>query len=121
MGGEVIEIRYKTSQVEKVCKDFKFAKKKLNERVATKLHAMINLLENVDNLNEVNMMRIYNLHHLEGKRKGQYALDLGRSLGYRLVLTPLDENGEQYKEDDVNILYSSTKIILVWEVSNHYE
>lgn len=121
MGGEVIEIQYKTKQVEKVCKDFKLAKKKFNERVAEKLHAMINLLENANNLNDINMMRIYNLHQLEGKRKGQYALDLGRSLGYRLVLIPLDENGNPYEEDDINILYSSTKIILIWEVSNHYE
>ena len=85
------------------------------------MHALINLLENAETLNDINAMQIYNLHHLLGKRKGEYALDLGRRLGYRLIITPLDDNGNKWKEKDINVMYKSTKIVLILEVSNHYE
>lgn len=66
-------------------------------------------------------MQIYNLHPLYGNRKGQFSLDLGRRLGFRLTIIPLDENMDEWKETDINKIYKATKIILIWEVSNHYE
>lgn len=67
-------------------------------------------------------MQIYHLHPLQGQRKGQYALDIaGRRAGYRLIIIPLDANGNEWKESDVSIIYTSTEIIIAWEVSNHYE
>lgn len=66
-------------------------------------------------------MRIYNLHPLHGNREEQYALDLGRRLGFRLVIIPLDENGNELDEKDINIVYNATKIVIAWEVTNHYE
>lgn len=68
------------------------------------------------------VMRIYHLHPLERKRKGQFALDLGRRLGWRLIVIPLDDEGNRWNTtDDVNIIYKSTSAILVWEVTKHYE
>ena len=72
-------------------------------------------------LQDINALQIYNLHPLHGNREGQYALDLGRRLGYRLVIIPLDEDGKEYETTDVNIVYKATKVVLVWEVTNHYE
>lgn len=89
--------------------------------VAEKLHALIAVLESADNLCDINQMRIYNLHPLHGAREGQYALDLGRKLGFRLVIIPLDENGEKWNEKDINYVYRTTKIVIAWEVTNHYE
>ena len=66
-------------------------------------------------------VQIYKLHALSGERKGQYAMDLGRKLGFRLIIYPLDEQGHKYNETDIIKLYNSTKIVLIWEVSNHYE
>lgn len=74
-----------------------------------------------DNLYDIHKMRIYNLHPLQGDREGQYAFDLGRRLGFRLTIIPLDEQGKEWKEKDINTIYKATKIILAWEVSNHYE
>lgn len=37
------------------------------------------------------------------------------------MVVPLDENGKEFEETDVNIVYRATKIIIVWEVTNHYE
>ena len=45
----------------------------------------------------------------------------GRRAGYRLVIIPLDADGNEWHENDVNVVYSSTEVIIAWEVSNHYE
>ena len=78
-------------------------------------------MESADNLRDIYDMRMYHLHSLSGDREGQYALDLGRQLGYRLIIKPLDEQGNERKDKDLNVLYNTTKIVLVWEVSKHYE
>lgn len=120
-GGRTIEVQYHNSKVKKLCQDYKKAKKELNVEVAEKLHSLIGVLESADNLWDINQMRIYNLHPLHGDREGQYALDLGRRLGFRLVIIPLDENGNELDEKDINIVYRATKIVIAWEVTNHYE
>lgn len=97
------------------------ARKELNVLVAEKLHSLINLLESVESLEDIHKMHIYNLHPLHGDREGQYALDLGRRLGFRLIIIPLNQEGKEWEERDINVIYKSTKIVLVWEVSNHYE
>ncbi len=67
-------------------------------------------------------MQIYHLHSLQGDREGQYALDIaGRKAGYRLIIIPLDADGNEWKENDVNVVYRATELIIAWEVSNHYE
>lgn len=67
-------------------------------------------------------MQIYHLHPLQGKLAGQYALDIaGRSSGYRLIIIPLDANGNKWKENDINVVYATTTVIIAMEVSNHYE
>ena len=117
-----IEIQYKDKKVEKLCTDLKKAKKDLPANVAEKLHALINLIESADNLKDIDELQIYHLHPLQGKREGQYALDVaGRRAGYRLVIIPLDADGNEWKEKDVNVVYKATEVIIAWEVSNHYE
>jgi proteic killer suppression protein len=64
---------------------------------------------------------MYHLHPLAGKRMGQFAIDLGRKLGWRLIIIPQTVDGETLECGDVNFVYESTEIVLVWEVSNHYE
>lgn len=86
------------------------------------IDALINLIESSANLQDIAEMQIYHLHPLQGKREGQYALDIaGRRAGYRLIIIPVDADGNECKEKDVNIVYKSTEIIIAWEVSNHYE
>ena len=84
--------------------------------------ALINLIESADNLKDIDELQIYHLHPLHGQREGQYALDVaGRKAGYRLVIIPLDADGNEWKEKDVNIVYKATEVIIACEVSNHYE
>lgn len=117
-----IEIKYKDKKVEKLCTDLKKAKKDLLANVAEKLHALINLIESADNLKDIDELQIYHLHPLYGQREGQYALDVaGRKAGYHLVIIPLDPDGNEWVEKDVNVVYKATEVIIAWEVSNHYE
>ena len=89
--------------------------------MAEKLQFLIHLLEAAQNLADIHALGIYHLHPLSGKRVGQYALDLGRKPGYRLIVIPLDSNGNEWQDAAREIIYQSTKVLLVWEVTNHYE
>ena len=51
----------------------------------------------------------------------EFALDLGRRLGWRLIVRPLNDEGKKWDTNDTSIIYKSTFVILVLEVSNHYE
>ena len=71
---------------------------------AEKLLALINLLESALTLQDIAVLSIYHLHPLTGSRKGQHALGIaGRRAGYRLVVIPLDENGDEFAEADVKL------------------
>lgn len=100
----------------------KRAKKDLPTNIAEKLHALINLIETSKDFRDVANMQIYHLHPLQGKRKGQYALDIaGRRAGYRLLVVPLDEDGNEWEMKDTDMIYKFTKILIIQEVTNHYE
>lgn len=117
-----IKIIYHDKKVEKLCTDLKKAKRELPANIAEKLHALINLLESSENLQDIAELQIYHLHPLHGDREGFYGLDIaGRKAGYRLIVIPLDDDSNVWKEKDVNIVYKATEIIIAWEVSNHYE
>lgn len=104
-----------------LCHDYRKAKKELGGLVAEKLFALLNLLESAENLYDVDRMRIYHLHALQGERQGQYALDLGRKSGYRLIVIPMNPGETNEPESDQMLMYKACEIILVWEVSKHYE
>lgn len=70
---------------------------------------------------DIKNVPIYRLHPLKGDRKGQFAIDIGRKLGWRLIIIPEDDEGNEWDITDINMVYELTNIILVWEVSKHYE
>lgn len=114
-----IDLEYKSKRLKRLCTDIKKANKKYGNDIAVELHALINFLTASRNLQDVNAMRIYNLHGLIGNRAGEYALDIkGRSSSYRLIIVPL--NGNSNKED-LTMFYTSISIIRIEEVSKHYE
>ena len=117
----IMEILYDNRKVEKQCNSIKEAIKAFNKEVGEKLLSTINYVENATTLMDIKNMPSYHLHQLEGNRKGTYAIDLGRKLGYRLIIMPLDEKREKWKITDQNAVFKSTTIIVAMEVSNHYE
>ncbi len=116
-----MNILYNDKSIEKQCNDYKFAIKKFNKLVAVKLHSIINFIENADSLMDVKSIPNYRLHSLKGDRKGEYAVDLGKKLGFRLIIVPLDPNSERWDTTDETTIYNSTSIIIAMEVTNHYE
>ncbi|MDU1202542.1 MAG: type II toxin-antitoxin system RelE/ParE family toxin [Clostridiales bacterium] len=116
-----MEIIYKTTKLEKECTNYSKAKRKYNQQVADKLYSTINFIENASNLLDVKNMPMFRLHALKGDRKGTYAIDLGKKLGYRLIITPLDDEKNEWNTDDEYLIFKSTKVIIILEVTNHYE
>lgn len=117
-----IQILYHDKYTQKICEDIKKAKRDLPANVAEKLIALVGLIKGLPNLESLNTLQVYHLHPLSGKRIGQYAVDVGgRSSGYRLIIIPLDSDGKEWKTTDIHTMYVLTRIIVVMEVSNHYE
>lgn len=116
-----MDIEFNDKKIKKVCNDYKEARKAFGDDVAKKLHMALNFITHAETLNDVAQMPTYRLHPLKGDRKGSYAIDLGRKLGFRLILIPLDKCGHKWIENDINLIYRSTTTIILMEVSNHYE
>jgi len=117
-----LEIIYKDKHVEKICTNLKEAKKVLSG-FATDLIAKINLIESVTSFNDIRSYLPFRCHQLQGNRNMYWALDIkGRKCSWRLIIAPLDANhniitaGPDFFKECIKI-----KIILVEEVSNHYE
>lgn len=117
-----MEIRYKNKKTEKQCADFKLAKKDFNEIVAELLHSRINFIKQAKNFSDVINNPTFHFHGLTGKQQGLYAIDLGRKIGFRLIIEPLKEDESSLKtERDIEKIKQCTKIVLIVEVTNHYE
>ena len=117
-----MEIVYRDKKTYKLCTDFNYAKKELNVKVAEKLHALVGILQSAETLYDLSGLSAYRLHRLQGNMDGKFALDIaGRRSGYRLIVIPLDSNGKEWNSNDKNDIYRMTEIVLIWEVSNHYE
>lgn len=114
-------VRYGNNKTRKLCSDSKQAKKVLGELVAEKLFAALNFIESASTLNDVACFPTYHLHQLSGDKKDLFAMDLGRKLGFRLIIKPDPPLNREEDKLDFNSKCSVVKCIIVLEVSNHYE
>lgn len=111
-----MQIQYTNKTVEMQCTSLKRAKKDFSDKIAQKLHKLINFIESADNLASVTAFPTYHFHDLKGNRDGQYALDIdGRHSSYRLIVC--------FNEDKETVFskMSSIEIIQIEEVSKHYD
>ena len=111
-----MEIRYKDKKIRDIFENEKKAIKRYNKIIAEKLIFSIEFLKNSNSLKDVADYRNFRFHELKYARKGQFAIDLGKTTGYRLIIEPITVN----KENEI-ISYESINIIEIMEVSNHYE
>lgn len=65
-----MKLIYTNKTVEKQCTELRRAKKDFSDKVALKLHQLINLLETSDSLASVTAFPRYHFHQLKGKRNG---------------------------------------------------
>lgn len=121
-----MNLQYNTKKLQKQCTNFKIAKKEFDAKTAEKLFATIEFIKQAKNLGDIIAMKTYNFHHLNQnkkiKTKHQYAIDIdGRRSSYRLIITPLDCDENIVDSRDLKELCKCTDILLVLEVSKHYE
>ena len=111
-----MEIRYKDKKIRDICENEKKAIKRYNKIIAEKLIFSIEFLKNSNSLKDVADYRNFRFHELKYGRKGQFAIDLWKTTGYRLIIESITVN----KENEI-ISYESINIVKIMEVSNHYE
>ncbi len=117
-----MEIIYKDKKVEKLCTNEKEAKKILSN-FAKDLQAKINLIKSATSFKDIQSYLPFHCHQLQGDKNKYWALDIkGRKCSWRLIIAPLDKEhniitpGLDFYKECIQI-----KIVLVEEVSNHYE
>lgn len=116
-----MDIVYKNKNVESVCVDYRVAKRRYNSKIAEKLFAALELIRNAESIKDVALYPPFHFHALKGDWNGFFAIDLGRRLGYRLIVRP--KRGGNYVTAAEVFSASAVEIILIQieEVSNHYE
>lgn len=112
-----MHIKYRDKNTKKVCENLCEAKKKYSLKIAKKLMKAINYIKTAESLQDIIEYGPFHFHKLTGKREGQYAIDIdGRRSSYRIILKPIEED-----VSDIYVVAKSVEIIVVWEVSKHYE
>lgn len=116
-----MEIAYKNKPIQTVCEDYKKAARKYNTLVADKLHAALNFIQAAENIRDVAKYPPFHFHDLKGDRAGCFAMDLGRRLGYRLIVRPKLKGRYAAPEEVFGTEALEIVVIQLEEVTNHYE
>lgn len=90
------------------------------EIVKKKLEAAENFILNASSLQDIANYPPFHFHPLKGDRKNEWSIYLGNT-GYRVTMIPCDDEGNEIIEGDIIARCRSIRIVLVTEVSNHYE
>lgn len=104
-----MDIQYKNIRLKKKLNDFEILKREYEEKIAKKILIRLTELQAAENLEIMTTGPPHFRHRLEGKRRGQFAIDITRK--YKIIIEPM--NGELER------LYTVTGIKII-EVSNHY-
>lgn len=117
-----MEIMYKKKELKSICENYLKAKKYYGADVAERLFSAIDFIKAAPSIIDIRNYPPFHFHPLQGNKKGEYAIDLGRKLGFRLILKPLNSDGTFSNNEQI---YSAKAIeivvILLEEVSNHYD
>lgn len=115
-------IEYSNKKTEKLCEEEKVAIKTLGKEVAFKLSLLMDVMKASKCLNDLRCLPQFRLHALQGNRKYQYSLTIDKRYKWRLILYPLDENGnilKNYSNESEKLIKTVKAQIL--EVSEHYD
>ena len=83
--------------------------------------AAINFINQSSTLKDIASMPTYRLHPLKGDKNNVYAMDLGKKIGFRLLLKPDPPIAESDESLDFTSKCSKVTKVIIMEVSNHYE
>lgn len=76
---------------------------------------------NASSLQDIANYMPFHFERLKGNRKAEWSIRLGGNTGYRVTLIPCDENEQTINNGDILSQCKVIKVVLVTEVSNHYE
>ena len=83
-----MEVSYKSKKLERICTDFSEASRKHGKRMAKLIHQRIYELVAADSVDMLVKFKIGRCHSLDGKRDGQFAMDLEHP--HRLIFESTD-------------------------------
>ena len=115
-----MQIRYKNTKVER---QFSSKYKKTwtyPRQVQIKLEAAENFIKDAASLMDILNYPPFHFEKLKGDRKDEWSIRLGNT-GYRVTMYPCDDSGNKIIGGDIVALCKQIEIVLVTEVSNHYE
>lgn len=117
-----MDIVYKNKTVEKQCTNLKKAKKEFGN-YGEDVIGKINLIESMPVFRDVMNYIPFHCHQLSGQQKNFWAIDVkGRKCSLRIIIVPLNEDRQiVIADDDFANTCKSLSIVLIEEVSNHYE
>ena len=123
-----MEIEYSNEKVEEQCTSVKAAKKLFggDAVLARSLFSRIQALESSDTLKDIVSQKQFRFHKLKNignkKLEGYFSVDV-KSIRepWRIIIQPLNENGEPYMPCDIDKIAGVCRIVEVAEVSKHYE
>lgn len=123
-----MELIYVSETLKSQCTNIKAAKKLFNgdSKLSLSLLARINALQQAEMLKDIIVQPTFHFHKLKNKggRKleGYFAIDVkSRKDQWRIILQPLDENGNPYIPCNIDQIAGKVKIVEISEVSKHYE
>ena len=123
-----MELVYASDMVRQQCTSLKAAKKLFggDAKLAEKLHARINSLTQAPTLKDIVAQPQLHFHKLLNKNgkdlEGLFAIDIkGRTSPWRLILRPLDDNGNPFEPCNIDEIADIVEIVGIEEVSKHYE
>lgn len=117
-----MKIVYSNRQTEKLCEDFNRAVKVLSKEVAVRLSNLLNAIESFPSLLDFYGLPQYRMHSLGQNREYQYSFVIHKGYKWRLIVYPLDENGEILKDkENERRMLSKAVMVEVLEVSEHYD
>ncbi len=115
-----MNILYKNTKVEKqFSAEYKSAWK-YPKQVQIKLEAAENYIKKAASLIDVANYPPFRFEKLKGDRKNEWSIRLGNT-GYRITLYPCCDDGKEMIGGDIMPQCRNIKIIMITEVSNHYE
>lgn len=114
-----MDIRFKNSQLEKLCTNPAKARKKFGAETAQMLANRLRRFKAAESLQDINA-RATNLHALSGDRKGCFAVNLDKK--NRLVFMPIlsDEDEAAGKIATAPENYRSIRIIEIQEIGDYH-
>lgn len=117
-----MNIKYKNKALERQCTDLKKAKMEFG-KMGEDVIAKINIIECANSFMDLVNLQSLRCHGLHGHLNDYWAIDVkGKENKLRIILAPLDENGQIVVADnDFFKICKTLKIVLIKEVSGHYE